>query len=144
MLTQTKADELLAMVKQLLEMLPIHFPLSGELLQLELKSEDGRESFTVDVNRRGKIKLSKCTYQERYAVVEILLRLDIDGPTHENPDGVEVPTPHLHIYREGFADKWAIPAPAEFTNTSDLVKTLREFLRYCNVSEIPAIQAGAF
>lgn len=144
MLTQAKADELLAMVKRLVSMLPIRFPLSGELLQLELKSDDGRESFMLDVNRKGKIKVSKCTYQERYAIVEILLRLDVDGPPHENPDGAEVPTPHLHIYREGFADKWAIPVPADFTNTSDLVKTLREFLRYCKVTEIPDIQTGAF
>jgi hypothetical protein len=65
--------------------------------------------------------VSKCTYQERYAVIEILLRLDIDGPPHQNPDGVDVPCPHLHVYREGYGAKWAMPLPADFTNPSDLV-----------------------
>jgi hypothetical protein len=111
--------------------------------QLEVKSEDGREAFIIDVNRKGKIKISKCTYQERYQSIEILLRLDIDGPTHENPDGAEVPCPHLHIYKEGFAAKWAHALPAgEFTDTSDLASTLKDFLRYCKVRDIPDVQRG--
>jgi hypothetical protein len=71
--------------------------------------------------------------------VEILLRLDVDGPPHTNPDGTEVPTPHLHVYREGYGDKWALPLPAAFTDTGNLVNTLREFLRYCNVDPLPEI-----
>jgi hypothetical protein len=111
--------------------------------QLEVKSEDGREAFLIDVNRRGKIKLSKCTYQERYQVIEILLRLDIDGPPHENPDGLIVPCPHLHVYKEGYADKWAYSiSPKDFTNTMDLVNTLKDFLQYCRVRDIPTIQSS--
>ena len=118
----------------------IDFPAAGAFLQLDVRSNDEREEFIIDVNRRGKIKLSKCTYQERYAIVEILLRLDIDGPPHENPDGTEVPCPHIHVYREGFGDKWAQPLPSHFTHPTDLVVTLREFLKYCNVKDVPSIQ----
>lgn len=143
MLTQTEADRLMEMLKQFVDRATINFPLSGQSSRWEVKSDDGRESFLVDARRKGKIKLSKCTFQERYRVIEILLRLDIDGPPHDNPDGTEVPCPHLHIYREGFADKWAFPLPAgAFTDTSDLVKTLREFLEFCKVQNIPAIQGG--
>ncbi len=111
--------------------------------QFEAQSEDGHELFVFDVNRRGKIKLSKCTYQERYAVVEILVRLDLDGPPHQNPDGAEVPCPHLHVYREGFADKWAVPLPAGvFSDVSNLAVTLLEFFRYCNVRNIPDALPG--
>jgi hypothetical protein len=117
----------------------IDFPCSGSAQELEVKSLDGEEAFLIDINRRGRIKISKCTYQERYHVIEILLRLDIDGPTHQNPDGTEVPCPHLHIYREGYADKWAQPIPADFTNPADLIATLREFLVYCRVQNIPGI-----
>jgi len=78
----------------------------------------------------------------REAVVDILLRLDVDGPPHQNPDGEEMPSPHLHVYREGYGDKWAVPVPAEFTDTSDLVCTLRDFMKYCNVQECPSIQRG--
>jgi Family of unknown function (DUF6978) len=140
MLDQGKADELIAMAKRLVDDSSIRFPAGGEAIQLQAKSSDERESFIFDVNRKGRLKLTKCTYQERYAVVEILIRLDIDGPPHQNPDGAELPCPHLHIFREGAGTKWAYPLPAEFTDTSDLVKTLREFLRYCNVSEVPPIQ----
>jgi hypothetical protein len=140
MLPQQKADQLIQMPKRLVDPAPVRFPIAGNSVQLEAKSQDGREAFMFDVNRKGKIKLSKCTYQERYAVVELLLRLDLDGPPHENPDGAEVPCPHLHVYREGFGDKWAIPVPSDFTDTTDLVRTLQDFLRYCNVDDIPPIQ----
>ena len=140
MLEQARADELIAMAKRLVDTSQIRFPGAGDFLQLDVKSDDGRESFIFDVNRKGRLKLSKCTYQERYAVVEILIRLDIDGPPHQNPDGAELPCPHIHIFREGAGTKWSYPLPPEFTDTSDLVKTLREFLRYCNVSEVPPIQ----
>jgi len=101
-----------------------------------------KESFLVDVNRKGRIRLSKCTYQERYEVVEILLRLDVAGPPHVNPDGQEVVAPHLHVYSEGFGDKWARPAPPAFSSTENLPKTLDHFLKYCKVQEVPSIQYG--
>ena len=140
MLTQPVANALMSMPKRLLETGEIRFPAAGDYLQLELRSDDEHETFLIDVNRRGKIKVTKCTYQERYAVVEILVRVDIDGPPHENPDGTVVPCPHIHEYREGFGDKWARPLPVSFTNPSDLVVTLRDFLKFCNVAKVPGIQ----
>ncbi|MEI7684985.1 MAG: hypothetical protein WCL32_08155 [Planctomycetota bacterium] len=137
MLTQEKADALMAMVKALTAGRRIDFPVPGSDLRLEAKSEDGREVFAFDVNRKlGKrIRISKCTMQERYAGVEILLRLDIDGPPHDNPDGQTIPCPHLHIYKEGEADKWAYPLPPEVTDPTNLERTLLEFLKYCKVKD---------
>ena len=52
------------------------------------------------------------------------MRLDLDGPPHRNPDEAEIPCPHLHIYSEGFGDKWAMAAPADrYSNTLDLFST---------------------
>ena len=142
MLTDAKVAALLDMAKHFVDQSIIKFPTIGGYLTRELESLDGRESFLVDVNRKG-IKLSKCTYQNRYQVTEILLRLDIDGPTHDNPDGTPVPCPHLHIYREGFADKWASPIdPSEFTDTTNLVLTFQQFLARCKVDKTPSIQAA--
>lgn len=140
MLTQQKADQLMGTPKMLVNSLPIPFPLADDFIYIEAKSTDGRESFVFDVNRKGRIKLKKCTYMERYAVTEVLLRLDIDGPPHTNPDGEEFPCPHLHTYREGYGDKWAAPLPSDFTNPGSLTQTLMEFLRYSNVIEVPQIQ----
>ncbi|MFH1264523.1 MAG: hypothetical protein ABIK89_02265 [Planctomycetota bacterium] len=142
MLSQQRADQLIDLPKGCVNLSPIQFPLPGQAIQLELKSLDDKESFLVDVNRKGRIKLSKCTYQERYEVVEILLRLDVGGPPHVNPDGEEVVAPHLHIYREGFGDKWARPAPPDFSSTDNLPRTLEHFLKYCKVPEVPSIQLG--
>src|SRR5436305_1082652 len=119
MLSQQVANSLMAMPKYLVNGGEIQFPSGGDYLQLELRSEDEHESFLIDVNRRGKIKLTRCTYQERYAVVEVLVRVDIDGPPHENPDGTVLPCPHIHEYREGYGDKWAQPLSSAFKNPSD-------------------------
>jgi hypothetical protein len=141
MLTDAEALHLLNVLKYFVDTATINFPGPTESIQHELKTEDGRESFLVDVNRKGRIELTKCTFLNRYQVSEILLRLDINGPTHENPDGEEVPCPHLHIYREGYADKWAFPIePDKYGDPTDLVRTFRDFLRYCNVMNTPAIQ----
>jgi hypothetical protein len=76
----------------------------------------------------------------RYEVIEILIRVDIDGPPHENPDGTEVLCPHIHLYREGYGDKWAQPLPPAFADPTDLAVMLRDYLRFCNVEKIPSIQ----
>jgi hypothetical protein len=149
MLEQDKADALLAMAKVLSELKDlkvIEFPAPGHSRALSGKSEDGRESFLFDINRKlsKTIRLSKCTYQNRYAVTEVLLRLDVDGRVHENPDGAVIPCPHLHVYREGYADAWAFQLPVQFTAPSDLAKTLMEFLEYCNVTNIPEIKPWLF
>ncbi len=140
MLSQNEADELMGMIKEIENRFPIPFPCPGDYIQIEARSNNGHEVFLFDVNRKSIAKPQKCTYQERYSKTEILLRLDIDGPTHTNPNGEEVPCPHLHIYRDGYADKWAFPLPQEFNNIHKLHKTLEDFLKYSNVIDIPKIQ----
>ena len=62
-----------------------------------------------------------------------------------NPDGVEVPSPHMHLYREGFGDKWAVPLPRDkFPNVADLWQMLDDFMRFCNVVDRPEIVKGLF
>ncbi len=72
-------------------------------------------------------------------------RLDFGGAPHRNPDGEEVGSPHLHLYREGYGDKWACPVPPDhFSNLDDLWLTLQEFMRFCNIAEPPFIKRGLF
>jgi len=60
-------------------------------------------------------------------------------------NGLEIPCPHLHIYGEGFAAKWAIPAPADLIKSNaDLYVVMESFLQYCNVQEMPNIERGLF
>jgi hypothetical protein len=94
---------------------------------------------------RAQIKLTKATYQNRVRAAIILMRPDLDGPPHRNPNGVEIPCPHLHIYREGYGDKWAIPAPLDvYANTLDLLSTFEAFMLQCNIIALPNIQKGLF
>ena len=75
----------------------------------------------------------------------ILARLDFGGATHRNPDGEEIGSPHLHLYREGFGDKWAFPVPSDsFADLEDPWRTLEDFMQFCNIIEPPVIRRGLF
>ena len=127
-ITQAEADALIAMEKRCAEDREWLFPAPGDRLAVALTSIDKRENVMLDVTR-AQIKLTKATYQNRARQALVLLRLDIDGPPHRNPDGEEIPCPHLHTYREGFGVKWAIPAPIEtYPNTLDLLLTFEAFV----------------
>jgi len=142
-LMQHEADALLAMKKHYMGTERFSFPDLGGSLRLLLHSIDKREEFNLDVTR-GKILLSKNTFQMRARRAVILARLDLDGPPHRNPDGEELPCPHLHVFREGYGDKWAIPLPDYFRNTSDSIRLLDIFMDFCNIVEKPMIVRGLF
>jgi len=60
------------------------------------------------------------------------------GPAHRNPDGAEVKSPHLHVCREGYGDKWATDVPGDrFPQGADPWQTLQDFVKYCNITEPP-------
>lgn len=120
------------------------FPPPGQRLAIPLTSFDKRENFMLDITR-GQIKLTKATFQNRASQAIILMRLDLDGPPHRNPDDTDVPCPHLHRYVEGYGDKWAFPAPLDtYPEPKDLWSTFEAFMRHCNIVEPPQIQKGLF
>ncbi len=137
MLSQADADYLMDMPKRITVPQPIMFPNVGGFIKIMARSTDNREEFEFDVQRKGRIKVTKCTYQER-GLME-LIRLEIDGRPHTNPDGSHLPGSHIHTYREGYGMTWATPAPPELTNHT-LLMALRWFLLYCKVKEPPLIQ----
>lgn len=143
-MTQAEADGLVSMEKHRLSDVRLDFPGPGSRLAIQLQSPDRRELFTIDISR-STVKLTKGTFQNRARQVIILRRLDIDGAPHRNPDGAEIPCPHLHIYKEGYADKWAIPAPVELLPTDGtLYSALVSFMNHCNITHQPIIEKGLF
>lgn len=143
-LTQAEADALIAMEKRRASDERVDFPMGGQSVVLPLHSADRREQFLLDLSR-GRIDLLKVKMQNRGRQVVVLVRLDLGGAPHRNPDGEEISVPHLHVYREGYGDKWAVAVPADrFTATSDVWRTLEEFLRFCNVTQPPHIDRGLF
>lgn len=150
MLTQEDADHLITLDKRFSDTnQSIAFPGPGESITVPIESYDGRERFQLDIesgrlNRRWKLQL-------RYRSTEILVRLDMGGPSHNNPSeapnsrlralaGQRIPTPHIQHYVEGYGDKWAFPLPPEFNPPGDIDVVWREFLKYCHVIAIPGLQ----
>lgn len=142
-LSQAEADALFAMEKVRVNDDSHTFPVSGSIT-VPLQSPNKREQFLLDISR-GHIDLLRGKYQNRARQVVILARLDFRGAPHQNPDGVEISCPHLHLYREGYADKWAVSLPeTAFTRPSDVWGTLEDFMRFCGVTQPPNIQRGLF
>ena len=142
-LIQAEADALLAMEKKRVNDIPHPFGSMAGKIEIPLQSADGREQFLLDINR-GRINLLKGTYQNRAKQTVILARLDFGGAPHRNPDGVEIPCPHLHQYREGFGDKWAQSLPNDFGPADDFWNLLQRFLEFCNVIEPPIFERELF
>lgn len=143
-ITQAEADALIAMEKHRANEERADFPMGGQSVVVPLQSADRREQFLLDLSR-GRIDLLKVKMQNRGRQVVVLVRLDLAGAPHRNPDDEEIASPHLHVYREGYGDKWAIPVPPDrFRNVADVWTTLEDFLRFCNVTQPPHIEQGLF
>ena len=143
-LNQMEADALLALAKYRTDATERKYPDFGGRTTIPLASQDQRERFLLDL-RRARIDLAKGTYQNRARQVVILARLDFASAPHRNPDGQDIGSPHLHLYREGFDDKWAFPIPTNhFSHLTDPWETLQDFMRFCNVIEPPFIRRGLF
>jgi hypothetical protein len=141
-LSQNEANALLALEK-VRENDTIHlFPVGGSGLIVPLIAVDRSENFLLDLSR-GRINLLKAKYQTRARQVVVLARLDLNGAPHRNPDDVEVPCPHLHLYRAGYGHKWAVPAPTnDFPHLGDLWATLFDFMAFCNITRPPHFEKG--
>lgn len=141
-LAQSDAEALLRMEKVPANQDRVNFPDLGGRIQVPLVSRDERERFSLDISRK-RIALTT-GYQTRARQVVVLARLDFAAP-HRNPDGSEIGVPHLHLYREGWSDKWAFEVPADLlSNPDDAWQVLLDFMKYCTIVEQPNIVRGLF
>lgn len=140
MLTQAEADALIAMGKTFARPSTVSMP-GGTDVTYDLVGDDPHERFLLDL-WRGTLKLSKLKFQARGKKVIVLVRLDIDGAPHTNPDGNKIGGTHLHVYREGYEDRWALLVdPAVFPNPTDMARAYTDFCQYCNIKNAPLFQA---
>ncbi len=139
-MTQAEADQFMLMVKHFVRPpASITIPPGVDDTSV-LSSADDRESFLLDV-WRGTIRLTKLRFQNRVRITVVLARLDVDGAPHTNPDGQKMSGTHLHLFREGYDDRWAFPIdPHAFTLLSDPGTTLKEFCTFCNIESPPPVQ----
>lgn len=143
-LSQIEADRLLAMEKRRVSDEPIRFPLPRRRALAKLRSADGKEDFFLDMYL-GDVDFPRFSIQLRARQTIILARLELDGPVHENPDGIQISTPHLHLFREGEGDNWAFAVPKDkFSDLSDRWFVWKDFMQFCNISIPPRIQREVF
>lgn len=135
------ADALYAMEKHRVSDKMISFVRLGQSENIRLVSSDKSEEFLLDLSR-GRQSLIQVKMQNRARKEVVLVRLDLNGPPHRNPGSrVFIHGPHLHIYRENHGDSWAEPAPNHiFSDLSNELTTLREFLTFCNITKPPNIK----
>ena len=140
-MTKEKAQELIHVMKRILTTGTYYLPAAGNMNSIPLQSiQSSKDRFKVYINRKSTIVPNKYTLQLFYPE-EGLLRIDVNGRPHENPDGTKVSCPHIHfrIKDKGQWDQWAFELPAVFGNSEDCATTLKDFLQYCytnNINEI--------
>ena len=140
-LTQAEADYLIALDKYAVDRRQCPYPSRGGKISVPLRSADHREVFRLDL-RRARIDLFKSTHQARARQVFPLIRLCVGNKPHGNPDGEVIDPVHIHHHREGYGDKWAEPLPdGVFGDLADQLRTLNDFMRYCNIVVPPIFQA---
>lgn len=128
----------------------IVIPVDGTADRMELK--DHSYYFWVDINRKGH-RLKKFTLQlrEQQRKEFPLLRLDIYGPPHQNPEGdfpmagEKIPCPHIHIAHPEYGISIAYPLNNTYAKMfipdeviDDALVIVKEFLVRCNVANIDA------
>ena len=141
-MTNSEYDKLMALTKVFVKE-NINLPRNGEFETYDLESRESRDKFYLDIDRRGRIELSKFKLQNRYAVTkQPLVRVDIDSPPHRNPDGTVTSRNHIHIYRETDNDTgnlpWAYDLETIIPMTSDqnninFMTIFSMFCEYCNI-----------
>lgn len=109
----------------------------------QVNSLESKEIFLLDFYR-GNIELSKYTINKRYRQSIVLLRYD-NGGRHTNPDGESFVGRHVHLYREGFNDKFAFPVSEINVLETDPVETVfNKIMYFCNIKKYPNIEVPMF
>ena len=121
----------------------VHLPLIGYNDVFDIISKETKDKFFLDIDRRGKIELSKLKIQTRYAVTKLpLVRIDVNSPPHINPDGTKTSRNHIHIYRQTEYDTGNLPwaydleEVFEFPNGMENINFMEVFYHFCEYCRI--------
>ncbi len=134
-LDQAMADGLIATRKVFIDKKPltVNRPYNE---QKELRSErDPYEVFYLNITQTA-IEFGRYFTVTRFFQTPLVRAcLDPDA-VHPNPDGTKIKGAHIHLYRQGYKDRFAYPLSEKgFTNT-EIVPFLKEFLKFCNIEDI--------
>jgi hypothetical protein len=134
-LNQAEADGLIKVKKIFLDKTPltVNRPYNE---QRELKSErDPYEVFYLNVTQT-RIEFGKYGTVTRFFQIPLVRACINPDARHENPDGEILSGSHIHIYKQGYADKFAYPLKEHGFDDMLIVPFIKKFLEYCNIEEI--------
>ena len=110
---------------------------------LDVKSLESKETFLLDFFKRN-IVVSRYSINKRYRRSIVLFRYCNDG-RHTNPDGKVFTGRHIHIYREGYDDKFAFPIQEiGIQDDDDLGVVFEKVLRFWNILNYDPLQTKMF
>ena len=125
-LSQEAADTLRIIEKYLTdpELVKMPPPVDTHIHSVHYQHDDRRmDNMKISTYRARKNRL-KVSYRLLYNGNVMLIRVDTqDATPHTNPDKkitIAPREPHVHIYREGYGDKFAYPLPKEFHDTENI------------------------
>lgn len=142
-LSDQHAQYLIGLEKLFKNAPPTNFTLPGQCSEFDLLSIDHKEAFILTINRSSTRLTGKCTYQTRTGTHIPLVRVDIN-PTgfHRNPNGDIIYGNHIHLYKEGYGDRFAKPLESEIeiNDPQDLLGVYMGFCKYCNIEKSPSLE----
>ena len=100
-MTDSEFCSLMYMEKQFVRPQRVILPGERESKVFDVKSISTRDIFMLDYSRHGRYDL-KHKSQLRHSKDILMVRLEINGPEHINPDGHIISRNHIHIYKEGY------------------------------------------
>ena len=109
----------------------------------QINATINKEIFLLDFYR-GSFELAKYTINKRYRQTIVLLRYD-NGGRHTNPDGLKFEGSHIHLYKEGYNDKFAFPiSEIGLVETDSMEVVFNKIMHFCNIKRIPNIEMTMF
>jgi hypothetical protein len=129
MLTQARADELIAMLKEAIRADAFVWERDKRQDELVVAVEDEKIQFVLSLRRNPfEIRLHFRTRDRDIGLV----RVD-NALYHPNPDGTEIRNqPHIHFYRENDNLNWA--EPIDWYDLNEPLATLERFLEIIRTS----------
>lgn len=138
-LNKQEVDLIIKELKQMLTTLDMNIlntPFGRIKKDLQIVSNINNINFKLSIYR-GNIEPERFSLNLRFNDTnECLVRLDIRGGKHLNPDGSIAPESHLHIYNKDYNPRCSYAYPInldDFPNTKNLYYTTESFLAYTNI-----------
>ncbi len=147
LLDQKQADEILQIAKKFDDGLkvyeiPVWQPKHTAEITYGVTPIDGDNSYgamehTLSLKGRSKAEEDKSLSFFHRVSRAFICRLDYGKyiKPHSNPDRTTIEGPHLHVYREGIGDAFALPLNEVFPDyDGDPIGLIKLFLDYCHIS----------